>query len=131
MMWQAFKRSLHKHAHASLSTWTSQTILRLPVIFTCLSHDCQVTLTCLRPHRRSSIQFNPEFLSTIATVSKLISNMEAVKERVEGMWHARGEKLEATYKQQTFEKEANMVKAGSQYDAGPARDAKPHVTTLK
>ena len=90
-----------------------------------------MTLTCLRPHRRSSIQFNPEFLSTIVTVSTLISNMEAVKERVEGMWHARGEKLEATYKQQTFEKEANMVKAGSQYDAGPARDAKPRVTTLK
>ena len=63
------------------------------------------------PYRRSSIQFNPEFLSTIATVSKLISNMEAVKERVEGMWHTRGEKLEATYKQQTFEKEANQVRA--------------------
>ncbi|CAI8057657.1 Kalirin, partial [Geodia barretti] len=59
--------------------------------------------------RRSSIQFNPEFLSTIATVGKLISNMEAVKERVEGMWHTRGEKLEATYKQQTFEKEANQI----------------------
>jgi hypothetical protein len=63
------------------------------------------------PYRRSSIQFNPEFLSTIATVGKLISNMEAVKERVEGMWHTRGEKLEATYKQQTFEKEANQVRA--------------------
>ena len=36
--------------------------------------------------------------------------MEAVKGRVEGMWQSRGEKLEATYKQQTFEKEANQVR---------------------
>jgi hypothetical protein len=57
--------------------------------------------------RRSSIQSNPEFLSTITTVSKLLANIETVKERLEGMWTTRGEKLEATYKQQTFEKEAN------------------------
>ena len=63
-------------------------------------------------YRRSSIQSNPDFLSTITTVQCLISNIEAVKERLEGMWSARGERLEATFKQQTFEKEANQVTYG-------------------
>ena len=68
-----------------------------------------MTITCLSHCRRSSIQSNPEFLSTITTLSKLLSNIETVKERLDEMWTTRGEKLEATYKQQTFEKEANQV----------------------
>lgn len=74
-----------------------------------LSHDHHMTITCLSHCRRSSIQSNPEFLSTITTLSKLVSNIETVKERLDEMWTTRGEKLEATYKQQTFEKEANQV----------------------
>ena len=75
-------------------------------------YNIPVSQNCHSPSRRSSICSNPEFLSTIATVSTLLANIEAVKGRVEGMWLTRGEKLEATYKQQTFEQEANQVSSG-------------------
>ena len=52
---------------------------------------------------------NPDFTSTLATISNLLGEIGHVKERVEALWTARHDKLQASIKQKTFEKEASKV----------------------
>ena len=57
------------------------------------------------PHLSS----NPDFTSTLATISTLLGQISNVKERVEVLWTTRRDKLQASIKQKSFETEASKV----------------------
>ena len=57
------------------------------------------------PHLSS----NPDFSSTLATISNLLGEIGHVKDRVEALWTTRHDKLQANIRQRKFEKQASKV----------------------
>lgn len=57
--------------------------------------------------RKMSI--NPDVKHTVATIQKMLSQIELVKGRMVSLWSTKNEKLQANLKQRIFEKEATQV----------------------
>ena len=58
---------------------------------------------------KEQFQNNPDFNATLETIEVLLSRVENVRARLDTLWNARNEKLEANLKQKKFEKEAHQV----------------------
>ena len=58
---------------------------------------------------KEQLQNNPDFNATLETIEVLLSRVENVRARLDTLWSARNEKLEANLKQKKFEKEAHQV----------------------
>ena len=65
----------------------------------------------INQHMKSAkkLNDNPEFSTTLNTITKLMEQIDTVKGRLETLWSTRQEKLEASLKQQVFEKNAKQV----------------------
>lgn len=55
------------------------------------------------------LQHNPDFTATLETIEVLVNRVENVRSRLDTLWHARNERLEAKLKEKRFEQEANQV----------------------
>ena len=62
-------------------------------------------------HSPSKDQYrnNPDFVATLDTIDVLLDRVESVRTRLDSLWTARYQKLEANLKQRKFEKEAHQV----------------------
>lgn len=63
----------------------------------------------MQQNLQQDVQINPDFDSTLATIQKLLSQIDMVKGRLETLWNTRHTKLEVNLKQRVFEKEVQKV----------------------
>ena len=63
----------------------------------------------MRSPSKEQYRNNPDFLATLDTIDVLLDRVESVRTRLDSLWTARYQKLEANLKQRKFEKEAHQV----------------------
>ena len=74
-----------------------------------LSLEGERISTHMQKNLGQDAQINPDFDSTLATIRKLLSQIDMVKGRLETLWDTRHVKLEVNLKQRVFEKEVKKV----------------------